>query len=68
MLNPRQDSATALLALARDGPRIAERPLVQAFFATGCVGVPFRAYAIAQWTAHSTYALNAIAEMTDISA
>ncbi|QKD18173.1 hypothetical protein [Mesorhizobium sp. NZP2077] len=44
------------------------RPLIQAFFATRRVEVPFRTYAIAQWTVLSTYALNAIAEMTDIAA
>jgi hypothetical protein len=57
-----------LSAPTRDGLLIAERPLVPAFFATSCVEVPFRAYAIAQWTVHSTYALNAITEMTDIAA
>ncbi|WP_157866109.1 hypothetical protein [Mesorhizobium japonicum] len=37
-------------------------------FTTGCAEVPLRAYAIAQWTALSTYALNAIVEIIDVTA
>ncbi|BCG81279.1 hypothetical protein [Mesorhizobium sp. 113-3-3] len=38
------------------------------YFTTGCAEVPSRAYAIAQWTALSTYALNAIIEIIDVAA
>ncbi|WP_171903277.1 hypothetical protein [Mesorhizobium sp. SEMIA 3007] len=37
-------------------------------FATGFAEVPLLAYAIAQWTALSTYALNAIVEIIHVSA
>ena len=37
-------------------------------FTTGFAEVPLLAYAIAQWTALSTYALNAIAEIIAVSA
>ena len=37
-------------------------------FTTGFAEVPLLAYAIAQWTALSTYALNAIIEIIDVAA
>ncbi|TSE12459.1 hypothetical protein C1D09_008975 [Mesorhizobium intechi] len=37
-------------------------------FASGCAEAGLGAYAIAQWTALSTYALNAIVEVIDVTA
>jgi len=67
MPNRQQDKATVLSCPASGWPADADHPLAQDF-ATGCAQVTLHAYAIAQWTALATYALNAIVEIIDVSA